>query len=248
MNVLTRLPQFLDVVGKHWETTDSLFVSTWAMFRLSKKLKALKPLLRTLGKEKLGDLPRRTKEAYETLCDQQAETLQNPSQTAIEEETKAYACWQRLSDLEEIYLKQKAKLHWLAVGDRNNSYFHKTCKTRRMRNSIREIVNSNGETLKNGEEIKHEAEVFFKTFLTHKHADYRRISVEELRVVLDFRCSETDQDQLTKEVTEEEIKNVIFSMPNDKSFQADGFTSEFFKGAWSIVGSDTTVAIQSCFF
>lgn len=60
------------VVGSILETTDPLFVSTSAMFRLSKKLKALKPLLRALDKKKLGHLPRRTQEAHEFLCSKQA--------------------------------------------------------------------------------------------------------------------------------------------------------------------------------
>jgi len=52
-----------------------------------------KPSLRALGKEKLGDLPKRTREAHELLCAKQTNTLANPSQQMIAEELHAYTAW-----------------------------------------------------------------------------------------------------------------------------------------------------------
>lgn len=43
------------------------------------------------------------------------------------------------------------------------------------------------------------------------------------------------------------MRKVIFSMPSDKSPGPDGYTSEFFKESWEVVGRDVTVAIQSFF-
>lgn len=116
-NILTKLPQFTSTVSYFWENTDPLFLSTSVLFRLSKKFKVLKPILCTMGKEKLGDLPRRNREAHYLLCYKHAETLLNPSPRAMEEEATAYDKWQLLSELEEAYLKQKAKIHWLTVRD-----------------------------------------------------------------------------------------------------------------------------------
>lgn len=52
---------------------------------------------------------------------------------------------------------------------------------------------------------------------------------------------------LTKEVTEEKIKKVIFSMPSNKSPGPDRYTSEFFKSTWDIVGKDVVAAVQYFF-
>lgn len=43
------------------------------------------------------------------------------------------------------------------------------------------------------------------------------------------------------------ISEVIFSMPLNKSPGPDGFTAEFVKSAWPIIGNDFTTAIQSFF-
>lgn len=67
-NVLTRMPQFVSTVERSCETTVPLFVSTSSSFRLSKKYKSLKPALGGLGREHLGDISRKAKEAYTELC------------------------------------------------------------------------------------------------------------------------------------------------------------------------------------
>lgn len=60
-------------------------------------------------------------------------------------------------------------------------------------------------------------------------------------------CEEKYCGCLAHELSDEEIKKVMFNMPNDKSPGADRFISKFLKVSWSIVGKDFTVAIQSFF-
>lgn len=55
------------------------------------------------------------------------------------------------------------------------------------------------------------------------------MSVDELKTLLEFRCSGSKIESLTKDVTEEEIQKTLFAMPNNKSPGPDGFTTEFFK-------------------
>ncbi|KAK1414729.1 hypothetical protein QVD17_30480 [Tagetes erecta] len=60
---------------------------------------------------------------------------------------------------EERFLKQKAKVHWLAEGDANTKFFHNTLKCRNHRARIDVITDSNG--------ILHEGKEVPKAFVDH---------------------------------------------------------------------------------
>ncbi|GJV97696.1 putative reverse transcriptase domain, reverse transcriptase zinc-binding domain protein, partial [Tanacetum coccineum] len=47
-----------------------------------------------------------------------------------------------------------------------------------------------------------------------------------------------------EDVTDNEIKEALFSMGDDKAPSPNGFTSAFFKKAWDVVGTDVTSAIR----
>lgn len=246
-NAIAKMPEFLPMIEDYWKNQEPLFHSTAALYRLTKQLKVLKQPLRVLSKLKLGDLPRRTKEAYQYLCSKQMVTLENPSTENIKEEGKAFKKWQRLAELEEEYLKQKSKLHWLDVGDGNNRVFHSAAKVREVRNSIHEIQCADGQVVKTKEEIKKEAESFFENFMTSQPLNFEGVTVDRLRDLLDFQCDTADCDKLVKEVSNEEIRKVLFKMPGSKAPGPDGYTTEFFKETWSVIGEDITTAVQSFF-
>lgn len=75
VGAMGKLPGFLPILKDYWDSTDKLFHSTSAMFRFSKKLKALKPLLRNLGRESLGNLTKRAAEARSLLCEKNKKLL-----------------------------------------------------------------------------------------------------------------------------------------------------------------------------
>lgn len=246
-NAIANMEEFVPLVEEQWKDQEPLYHSTSAMFRLTKYLKALKQPLRALSKNELGDLSKRTREAYLILCTKQKETLENTAVVAIQEESIAYEKWHRLAELEEEYLKQKSKVHWLDVGDGNNTFFHNSAKIREIRNAIYEVQREDGTIAKTTEDVKEEAGNFFKGFMEFQPQDYEGATVERLRELLGFQCSQIDCAKLEREVTGEEIKDVLFKMARNKSPGPDGFTTEFFKGAWEIIVRDVVVAIQSFF-
>jgi len=247
VNVLTEMEDFKPTVDSYWKETEPIFLSTSSLFRFSKKLKSLKPLLRNLAKERLGNLVKKTREAYDTLCKKQESTLNNPTPNAMKEEVEAHDRWEHVAGLEEKFLKKKSKLHWLDGGDKNNKAFHRAVVTREAQNSISEIQCQDGSVTAKGDEIKAYAERFFREFLQLIPNEYEGVTMADLQDLLPFRCSETEHELLTRVVTAEEIKKVLFSMPNDKSPGPDGFTSEFFKATWEILGNEFILAIQSFF-
>ncbi|KAG7569624.1 Endonuclease/exonuclease/phosphatase superfamily [Arabidopsis thaliana x Arabidopsis arenosa] len=246
-NIIASHSEFITKVEEYWRETPVLFQSTFSLFRFSKKLKLLKPILRELSRRELANISQRSAEAYEELCSKQLSSLSNPTPQEINAEAQAHERWEKVAGLEENYLKQKSKLHWLHVGDKNNKVFYNAISERHSQNFIHEIIDENGNCLKNMEDIKAEGVRFFSHLLSHQPSDFTGISVDDLRELLTFRCSTQEQEQLLVDVTEEEVKQIIFSMPLNKSPGPDGYTVEFFRSTWTVIGSDLTVAIQSFF-
>jgi hypothetical protein len=52
---------------------------------------------------------------------------------------------------------------------------------------------------------------------------------------------------LVREVTYEEVRDTMFHMPSNKAPGPDGYTFEFFKTSWSIVGEDVVKAVKGFF-
>ncbi|XP_010475217.1 PREDICTED: uncharacterized protein LOC104754673 [Camelina sativa] len=74
-NAVIHDTRFLPLVKEVWGATEPLYPSTSALYRFSKKLKALKPHLKQFSKDSLGDLVKKAKEAYTQLCKAQMATL-----------------------------------------------------------------------------------------------------------------------------------------------------------------------------
>lgn len=64
---------------------------------------------------------------------------------------------------EESYWRQKSRDLWLSEGDRNTKLFHSSSKLKRLRNRISCIIDSNGNTMIDEDEIATEAVRFFKS-------------------------------------------------------------------------------------
>lgn len=106
------------------------------MYRLSKKLKALKLVLRALNKENYSSIHRRVERAKEQLLKLQNEFLTSPLQELVFGEQSQRALLADLLTAEESFLRQKFRIRWLREGDQNTSIFYKVVKGRNMQKKI----------------------------------------------------------------------------------------------------------------
>ncbi|GKD22873.1 RNA-directed DNA polymerase, eukaryota, reverse transcriptase zinc-binding domain protein, partial [Tanacetum coccineum] len=65
--------------------------------------------------------------------------------------------------------------------------------------------------------------------------------------IFDNKVSIEEANQMTKDVTDEEIKKALFDIDDNKAPGPDGFTSKFYKKAWDIVKDDFCNAIKEFF-
>ncbi|GJZ31367.1 hypothetical protein Tco_0576414 [Tanacetum coccineum] len=215
-NIITKHERFLNIVKDLWCNN----VSGFFMYRIVKKLKTMKKPLRKLLYEK-GNLHDNVIRLRSDLDQIQTLLDKDPFNSILrEKEADCVVEFNQAVLLEERFLKQKAKIHWLKEGDSNSAYFHKAVKSRVSRSRIDVVMNGDGLIFING---------FNDTNLFTKCLD--------------------DQVALymVRTVTDQEVKEAMFSMGDDKSPGPDGYTAAFFKEAWEIVGTEVTQAIREFF-
>ncbi|GJX74877.1 RNA-directed DNA polymerase, eukaryota, reverse transcriptase zinc-binding domain protein, partial [Tanacetum coccineum] len=131
---------FLDVVKDKWKTD----VEGFHMYKLVKKLKAIKPVMKNLN-WKNRNLFDNVKKLKKELDEIQTKIDADPTNTHIREQgVNLFKEYTLALEDEEKLLLQKTKVEWLKEGDRNTAYFHKVLKSRSNRCRVEEICDENG--------------------------------------------------------------------------------------------------------
>jgi len=91
-----------------WDVWYSTNVVGSSMFRVSKKLKALKKPIKDFSRLNYSNFEKRTEEAHETLLSFQNLTLDNPSLENAAHELEAQRKWQILATAEESFFRQRS--------------------------------------------------------------------------------------------------------------------------------------------
>ena len=120
-------PDFLGLVKEAWDND----IRGTPMYRLTRKLKRVKAILRDFNFYSFGKLCERVMDARETLNQAQSALLNNPSNPMlIDNEKKFLKAYHDLDYAEEGFLKKKSRVQWLKLGDQNTRFFHKAIKAR----------------------------------------------------------------------------------------------------------------------
>ncbi|KAH0892812.1 hypothetical protein HID58_055241, partial [Brassica napus] len=109
---------------------------------------------------KEGNLPPRTKQAYEELCECQNATLQDPTAA-----------------------------NFSKAGDQNTKFFYRMVQIRNARNMIRQLVNSQEEVLTSHMDIKKEVVSHFQRFFQSQDPMLDDVSVSDLQDLLTYICT-----------------------------------------------------------
>ncbi|XP_026442651.1 uncharacterized protein LOC113342272 [Papaver somniferum] len=139
-------------------------------------------------------------------------------------------------------LKQKSRNKWLVEGASNTSFFHNSIRIRRSSNTISELVNENGETITNVDQMVQHVVSFNEDKFNGDSS------------VLDDSLFDIDHSTISAEESigmdlipmYEEIREAIFSLGADSSPGPDGFAVFFYRHCWDIISSDLVKAIIFC--
>ena len=147
-----------------------------------------------------------------------------------------------LLDKEEAW-RLKSRAIWLECGDENTKFFHAYARGRRVANTIWSLQDEEGNTHVTFEDkatcgVNH----FQRLFKAPPHATIEEVI--RLAQMFPRFVDEKDNGELMKEVSEDELKEVLGSFQKDKSPGTDGWSIDFFLDLFDILGRDLLQVIE----
>ena len=146
---------------------------------------------------------------------------------------------------EEIYWKQKSRVMWLRSGDRNTSYFHVITKAKRIRNTLTTIQDDNGVIFRGQKDISNVAVNYFQRLYTSSPTNQQLY--ESIFQGFEKRVTDDMNQDLTRSVTEDEIREAVFDMGANRTPGPDGFSAVFYQKFWEDIKDDLMQEVSSFF-
>nr|GEZ29321.1 RNA-directed DNA polymerase, eukaryota [Tanacetum cinerariifolium] len=133
---------------------------------------------------------------------------------------------------------QKAKIQWAIKGDENSKFFHGIINRKRANLAIKGVM-ADGEWVDDPCRVK-------KEFRLHFANRFR--APNDTRYKLNFpfsnKLSSNQMAILESPISRSEVRNAVWGSGENKSLGPDGFSFEFFRKFWDILGSDFCDAVE----
>ncbi|GJX16600.1 RNA-directed DNA polymerase, eukaryota [Tanacetum coccineum] len=150
----------------------------------------------------------------------------------------------RLQDIKLLEVKdlvQKSKIKWAIEGYENSKFFHGVINKKMSQLSIRGVF-VEGTWCTDPSIVK-------EAFKNHFEVRFQQPCHDRLKLNAPFhnRLSSDQVDELDRAVSRDEIRRAVWNCGENKSPGPDGYTFEFFRKYWSLVGADFCDAVDYFF-
>ncbi|KAJ6717306.1 hypothetical protein OIU74_009761, partial [Salix koriyanagi] len=134
INAWTYRDDYLSTISSAWQ----IATQGNPIRRLLTKLQRVKSVLKTMHRNHTSNISVRVSKTKHSWDQAQTALDLNPRDAHLLAcEREAAALYGRLCQDEEAILKQRSRIQWLQLGDKNTNFFHKSIMHRQARNSIR---------------------------------------------------------------------------------------------------------------
>ncbi|GJR31850.1 RNA-directed DNA polymerase, eukaryota [Tanacetum coccineum] len=133
---------------------------------------------------------------------------------------------------------QKAKIQWAVEGDENSKFFHGIVNRKRASLAVKGVM-INGEWVDEPNRVKEE----FRNHFASRFNDPGPRS-GFINHVFPNQLNADQVSELEKPISKEEIRLAVWGCGENKSPGPDGFTFEFFRKFWDVVGMDFCIAVE----
>jgi exonuclease III len=186
---------------------------------------------------KINELEKKLQSNEQKLADNTNHS--NIEQKEIEEETTALR--------EELEREIETKGRWIAANIRTtiheldekpSKFFIEQGKTRSANKTIKRLVKDNGEEVTTQKEILGEQQKFYEKLYrtsmakTDEEKEERREALEQLTSIEGKKIQEERWQEMTSDITEDELWKVVVSCTDNKSPGSDGLNNNFYKHFW----------------
>ena len=124
----------------------------------------------------------------------------------------------------------------LHLGDKNTAFFHRSVLHRRHRNGIYSLRNENGEEVRDLGQLGKMAASQFEHLLSYPQPG----TIGLIADIFSKTISHGEGEAMQRPISNEEIREALFSILDDKAPGTDGYNSFFFKNSWAIIEKDFT--------
>ena len=114
-----------------------------------------------------------------------------------------------ISSAEEAFFKQKSRNKWLNLGDNNSSYFHCLIKTRQERNTIKCLLDGDGNQVEEVDQIKDLVVDFYQKLLGSSNDVEEAAMIQTVSSLFQDQIPEDTKSFMQREVTKTEIKKSL---------------------------------------
>lgn len=144
---------------------------------------------------------------------------------------------------EEAFWKQRSRLLWLQVGDRNSGFFHAATKNRKRANAFTVLEDTDGNMVYKEKDIAKTVVEYYKNLFMSEKGN----CADTVRYALQPLITHEDNEGLIAIPMAAEIKEAIFAVNAEKAPGPDGFSASFYQAHWTEVGLDLVIEIQEAF-
>lgn len=141
-----------------------------------------------------------------------------------------------LESIRKEYMKGllvRTRAKWIEEGEKPTKYFLALEKRNYINKTVSKLIDDNGITVTNQQEILLEIKTFYQTLYSNKDNELCNVNLEDIvDKHLVNKLNNTMVEKLEGKITYIEALNAIKNMKNDKSPGPDGFTTEFYKFFW----------------
>ncbi|XP_057950992.1 uncharacterized protein LOC131145824 [Malania oleifera] len=227
--------KFFNMWMNHVDFQNSV-VEIWArqyesnnQYRLTRKLKDLKLPLKALNMLHLSHILSRVEKASAEVVEIQEKLQNSPSCQVLQ---GIYVVKKReavmLKEANRQFLAQVAKYRYFKNYDRGTSYFHAILKRNRARNHITSVTKQNGVVTESYEQVGIEFVQYYQHLLGE---EVRCDKLDDQVISRGPFVNKEERQQMIVPVTDEEIREALFSIGDEKSPGLDGYSVGFFKKA-----------------